>query len=85
MKEVERQLLGLPTRDVAAVAWRDNGEVILVGSPDEAVRVSDNWASEHLEVQTKDWHYFLDRCRNYGSLFLGPTCRGLRRQDHRDR
>jgi sulfopropanediol 3-dehydrogenase len=56
---------------VAAVAWRDNGEVVLVDSPEEAVKVSDEWAPEHLEVQTKDWKYYLDHCKNYGSAFLG--------------
>jgi sulfopropanediol 3-dehydrogenase len=71
MKEVERQLIGLPTKDVAAVAWRDNGEVVVVDSPEEAVKVSDEWAPEHLEVQTKDWKYYLDNCKNYGSVFLG--------------
>jgi len=71
LKEVDRQLVDLPTRDVAGVAWRDNGEVILVDSPEEAVRVSDAWAPEHLEVQTRDWRYYLDNCKNYGSVFLG--------------
>jgi len=71
VKEIDRQLIDLPTRDVAAVAWRDNGEVILVDSPEEAVKVSDTWAPEHLEVQTKDWRYYLDNCKNYGSAFLG--------------
>jgi sulfopropanediol 3-dehydrogenase len=71
MKEVDRQLVDLPTRDVAAVSWGDNGEVIVVDSPEEAVKVSDEWAPEHLEVQTADWRYYLDNCRNYGSVFLG--------------
>jgi sulfopropanediol 3-dehydrogenase len=71
MKEVDRQLIDLPTREIASVAWRDNGDVIVVDSPEEAVQVSDQWAPEHLEVQTKDWHYYLDHCRNYGSVFLG--------------
>jgi len=71
MTEIDRQLVDLPTRDVAAVAWRDNGDVIVVDSPEEAVKVSDKWAPEHLEVQTKDWKYYLDNCRNYGSVFLG--------------
>jgi len=71
LKELDRQLVDLPTRDVAGVAWRDNGEVILVDSPEEAVRVSDAWAPEHLEVQTRDWRYYLDNCKNYGSVFLG--------------
>lgn len=71
IKEVDRQLMNLPTRDVAAVSWTDNGEVIIVDSSEEAVRVSDEWAPEHLEVQTGDWSYYLDHCKNYGSLFLG--------------
>ncbi len=71
MAEVEEQLKTLPTREVAEVSWRDNGEVILVDSPEEAVQVCDNWAPEHLEVQTRDWRYYLDNLRNYGSLFLG--------------
>ncbi len=71
MKEVDRQLVDLPTKDVAQVSWRDNGEVIVVDSPDEAVKVSDYWAPEHLEVQTEDWKYYLDHCKNYGSVFLG--------------
>jgi len=71
MAEVEEQLKTLPTREVAEVSWRNNGEVILVDSPEEAVEVCDDWAPEHLEVQTEDWRYYLDNLRNYGSLFLG--------------
>ncbi len=69
--EIEKQLVVLPTREVAEVAWRDNGEVIIVDSPEEAVALSDDWAPEHLEVQTADWRYYLDHCTNYGSVFLG--------------
>ena len=36
--EIARQLKVLPTADVAGVAWRDYGEIILVDSLDEAVR-----------------------------------------------
>lgn len=71
IQEVDRQLIDLPTKDVAGVSWTDNGEVIVVDSPEEAVQVSDQWAPEHLEVQTEDWRYYLDRCRNYGSMFCG--------------
>jgi sulfopropanediol 3-dehydrogenase len=71
LREVARQLVHLPTGDVASAAWKDNGEVIVVDSPQEAVKISDDWAPEHLEVQTADWRFYLDNCRNYGSLFLG--------------
>jgi sulfopropanediol 3-dehydrogenase len=43
----------------------------VVDSPEEALAVCDQWAPEHLEVQTADWRYYLDNLTNYGSLFLG--------------
>ena len=70
--EIARQLEVLPTADLAGVAWRDYGRIILVEDDAEAVRVADDIASEHVEVLTRNPQYFLDRMTNYGSLFLGP-------------
>ena len=70
--EVERQLQGLPTADLAGAAWRDYGRIILVEDEEEAVRVADELACEHVEVLTRDPQFFLDRLTNYGALFLGP-------------
>jgi sulfopropanediol 3-dehydrogenase len=70
--EIERQLKVLPTADVAGVAWRDYGEIILVASLDEAVTEADRVAAEHVEILTQNPRYFLERMRNYGALFLGP-------------
>ncbi|MGD1994777.1 MAG: histidinol dehydrogenase [Anaerolineae bacterium] len=72
MAEVERQLETLPTADVASVAWRNYGKVILVESLDEAVAEGDRVAAEHVEILTENPRYFLERLTNYGSLFLGP-------------
>ena len=71
MAEIEVQLKTLATREIASVSWGNNGEVILVETPEEAVEVCDAWAPEHLEVQTADWRYYLDHLKNYGSIFLG--------------
>jgi sulfopropanediol 3-dehydrogenase len=71
MKEVERQLVDLPTRKTAEPAWRDHGEVVVVDSDEEAVAVSDAYAPEHLEVMTARNDWYLSKLRNYGSLFLG--------------
>ncbi|HEX5091590.1 MAG TPA: histidinol dehydrogenase [Burkholderiales bacterium] len=70
--EIERQLKVLPTADVAGIAWRDYGEIILVDSLDEAVKEADRVAAEHVEILTREPRYFLERMRNYGALFLGP-------------
>jgi len=58
-------------RKAAESAWRDFGEVILVASREEACQVSDQYASEHLHVQTNDLDWWLKNLRSYGSLFLG--------------
>jgi sulfopropanediol 3-dehydrogenase len=70
--EIQRQLKVLPTADVAGVAWRDYGEIIVVDSREEAVKEADRVAAEHVEVLTKEPRFFLQRMRNYGALFLGP-------------
>jgi sulfopropanediol 3-dehydrogenase len=55
----------------AEAAWRDYGEIVFAGSREEAVKVSDEYASEHLEVHCVDLDWWLANLRNYGSLFLG--------------
>jgi sulfopropanediol 3-dehydrogenase len=72
--EVERQLETLPTAEIARVAWRDHGEVVLARDDDEAIEISDGYAPEHLEVMTRRNDYYLAKLRNYGSLFLGEEC-----------
>ena len=69
--EIERQLGELRTADVAGVAWRDHGTVVVVGSREQAVLIMDEIAPEHLEVHTEEDDWYLESLRNYGSLFLG--------------
>ncbi len=70
-KAIDRQLPTLATADAAGVSWRELGEIILVENDEEMVKVSDQVASEHLEVLTRDPDWYLARLKNYGSLFLG--------------
>jgi sulfopropanediol 3-dehydrogenase len=72
-REVTRQLQDLPTADVATAAWRDHGDIRVVGDDEDALRIVDELAFEHVEVHTRDPDWFLARLRNYGSLFLGET------------
>jgi len=58
-------------RDAANAAWRDYGEVIVCGSREEVVQISDRYAAEHLEVHAKDLDWWLEHLSCYGSLFLG--------------
>jgi sulfopropanediol 3-dehydrogenase len=69
--EIARQLAVLPTADIASVAWRDHGQVILCDTDDELLSEADRIASEHVQVLTADPRWFLQRMTNYGALFLG--------------
>lgn len=73
LRQVALQLERLPTADVARQAWEDFGEVVLVDSDDEALTVADAYAFEHVEIQTADPRWYLQRMRNYGALFLGEA------------
>ncbi len=69
--EIDRQLTVLPTADIASVAWRDHGQVILCDTDEEMVVEADRIASEHVQVLTREPRWFLERMTNYGALFLG--------------
>jgi len=60
-----------PARSVAEQAWSHYGEVVLVDGRDEACRVSDRYAPEHLHVHAQHLDWWLQNLKNYGSLFLG--------------
>ncbi|MGW0179518.1 histidinol dehydrogenase [Nocardia sp. NPDC003345] len=72
---IEKLLPEMPTADFAAPAWRDHGEIIVVDSLDEAYALADTYASEHVEVLTREPRVALEKMTNYGGLFLGEgTC-----------
>lgn len=73
MARMDGLIAALPEvqRNAATAAWRDYGEVVLCDDREEAARVSDTYAAEHLEVQAADLDWWLARLCNYGSLFVG--------------
>jgi len=71
LRELERQLAVLPTREIAEVSWANHGKLYVAESADEAIRLSDDYAPEHLELHVADVDYYFERLRNYGSLFIG--------------
>ena len=72
LREIERQLEDLSTANVAGVAWRDYGEIVVCKDEAAMIAYSDLIAAEHLQVHTADPHAMAKRLRNYGSLFIGP-------------
>jgi sulfopropanediol 3-dehydrogenase len=70
---VDRLLGSWPTAPVAGPAWRDHGEIVVVRDDEEAIEIADRYAAEHVEVHVAEekLDLYLERLRNYGSLFLG--------------
>ena len=73
MQLVPQLIDALPptARDAAGCAWRDYGEVIVCDTREEMAKISDQYASEHLEVHAADLDWWLENLTCYGSLFLG--------------
>ncbi len=69
--EVTRQLAVLPRGNIAGASWSTYGAVILVRSLEEAPRLADAIAAEHLEIATADPDALAARIRNAGAIFLG--------------
>jgi sulfopropanediol 3-dehydrogenase len=71
LAEIDKQLLTLPTREIAAVSWKNNGKLYVAQNREEAIALSDDYAPEHLELHVEDPDFYFNRLQNYGSLFIG--------------
>lgn len=71
LREIERLLVKLPTEKIAREAWDNFGEIILCEDYQEMVRLSDEYASEHVQIMTHDDDYVMQQLSNYGALFVG--------------
>ncbi len=68
---VDARLETLERRAIAGASWRDFGVVITVRDLDEAARLADRIAPEHLEICTADPEGVSAKISNAGALFLG--------------
>lgn len=69
-EEVERQLAQLPRKEIASRSLAAS-KLILVKNMDEAVEMTNEYAPEHLIIETKDYLEISERIVNAGSVFLG--------------
>ena len=70
-EEVEKQLSVLPRKEITEKSL-SHSKLILVSSIDEAIEMSNEYAPEHLIIETKDYMQVAERIVNAGSVFLGP-------------
>ena len=68
--EVEQQLARLPRKEIAAKSL-DNSKLILVNDMDEAIAMTNEYAPEHLILETEGYMEVAEQITNAGSVFLG--------------
>lgn len=69
--ELSVQVERLDRRDIAKASLENNGKIILADDLDTAVKLSNEYAPEHLELAVKEPFALLDKITNAGSVFLG--------------
>lgn len=69
-EEVERQLALLPRKEIAEKSLA-NSKLIVVRTMEEAIELTNEYAPEHLIVETADYMSVAERVINAGSVFLG--------------
>ena len=69
--ELAKQLERLPRKDTAKESLKNNGRIIITETIDEAVKISNEIAPEHLELCVNDPFSILGKIKNAGSIFLG--------------
>ena len=68
--QVELQLEKLPRKEMASEALK-NSKFVLVHDTEEAMRLSNEYAPEHLILSTKNFKELAENVVNAGSVFLG--------------
>jgi len=68
---IEKKLVSLPTAKTASASIKNGGLIVVYQNKDEAIRIANKIAPEHLELQTEDTQEWILNLKNYGSLFIG--------------
>ena len=69
--EIEKWLKKLPREEIARKSIEERGAIIVTEDMDEAVRLMNEIAPEHLEVATADPFELLASIKHAGAIFLG--------------
>jgi len=71
--EIQSWLEKLPRQEIARKSIEDRGAVIITKDMDEALRLMNEIAPEHLEVVTENPWELLPSIKHAGAIFLGPN------------
>lgn len=70
-REVKRQLQSLPRKDIAALSIEQYGKIYVTETMEQAVRIVNELAPEHLEILTEHPEECLAKIKHAGAIFLG--------------
>jgi len=70
MDEVAIQTAQLPRKEIAEKSLQ-NSKIIVVKDMEEAIRITNEYAPEHLIISTMEYREIAERITNAGSIFLG--------------
>jgi len=71
---IERRIKSLLTEKTARASLNAGGLIIVYDTKEEAIRIANIIAPEHLELQTTNVDSWIPKLKNYGSLFIGSLC-----------
>ncbi|QUB96127.1 histidinol dehydrogenase [Leptotrichia sp. oral taxon 218] len=71
IEQLEIQLKELEREEIARVSIETQGRIIVTKTIDEAIKISNEIAPEHLELAVSNPFELLTRVKNAGSIFMG--------------
>lgn len=69
--QIDKFLDVLPRRDIMEKSLKDYGYLLVAKDMDEAIEITNEIASEHLEIMTKDPFMVMTKIKNAGAIFIG--------------
>jgi histidinol dehydrogenase len=69
--QINIQLAALDKKEIAEIALKSYGGIIISGNLDEAVEISNSLAPEHLELMVEEPFSLLGKIKSAGAIFLG--------------
>lgn len=70
-QQVDRFIETLSRKEILLKSLDNYGYILIAENMEEAIRVTNEIASEHLEIVTKDPFHIMTKIKNAGAIFLG--------------
>ena len=69
---IKKLLTKLPRKKIASMSWNNFGAIILVEDMNEAIKLVNLIAPEHLQLIFKNAESLVNKVKNAGAIFIGP-------------